>query len=1143
MKNSNVKIGLIKWFDKEKGFGLIGTPEDGDYFLHMSNVIKDSYLLIRQTCAVVFNPEFDNKKSKLYAENCRIADKIEDWLVVMNYLGKSVIVNIDYDISVNNRGKHLYAKRETRAVNLLLVSINQIFAKIESEQIVNLTLDYLINNLDNDNFIQYCKLLEIVIVRRFHKTPRSRLRNERTHEDILSQIFKTFGENTTEEIIFNSWKSKKFKYIGKQNIEDFEISEPILQKFLDKINIPELDRIIKYTYGPEFCKAFVISKFERLNNCDKTELIELDSLVKFLDETDQGKQKELISQLLIEITKEEILEKEKKINLTISNYNDFLSVLYEFKELIPKQIAGDVLNKLLYDILKIITIRCTDDLKTKIWKNGLSIDISNENITKFFLDVNTTDDDRVIILSKLSHSHQVELCKSLKLCYDWEYILKLVLRFLKNINSQVFFNGIWDDNLTKDLKGYDLLHSILKYIEDKSPEDEKFNLFCNGFYRNISKDVAKKHIEELNYDSLERIFKLFKSDTSLIFEMLLARTKKESTNDIDWIYNLASKYLDREQYEILDTKVSKIITQDEYLVYWRKGKGKIFPKEYVDKSLSDNYSSYREIERWIESDLILEHEVILLLFEYLKKQEPVSDRKIFYKQINHIIFLLDLDDSYLSKIEQLKNCFYNIALWVLGKKETFEFDHLKSKFIYFNPDDQVKIVRKLFYLKASGQFKLTPEKLNELTRIDFDLYNINLSINPNLSLDISTDIIIKALLSFEENNRFLVEGELLKAVLEDLEDDKTRKFKLSTYFEDCTGRTEAEYNWQMRRGEVKIVDNACIISFDYDSELVDQVKKLPGRRYDAETKCWSLPINCKEAAINFGKEFRFFIDNDGSHYRNNSHLAEFKKMKVPNGIRFCEGRLANKSHDLFNKNFWWCNGQPCFQKCETIHKHEEWEKYNLLDFCEILGFNTDEINRMGEHIPKGKYYQFISLINRFNRLLDKLYCKDCNEILYPSDTAYFAAYNVVRFHCINDKCNNHEEIYLNHCLNGQCNSIIDSRVSKSCPNGLFICENCGSCCSHSFFERRISILDNLDNHDSIKKKWIYNDTKYKYDNKLGHLDRGEYFCYKCGNKMNEISNEKFFCESCKVSYDTINYKFKRPHKYLSVSNNNDNSVS
>jgi ribosomal protein L37AE/L43A len=191
---------------------------------------------------------------------------------------------------------------------------------------------------------------------------------------------------------------------------------------------------------------------------------------------------------------------------------------------------------------------------------------------------------------------------------------------------------------------------------------------------------------------------------------------------------------------------------------------------------------------------------------------------------------------------------------------------------------------------------------------------------------------------------------------------------------------------------------------------------------------------------------------------------------------------------------------------------------------------------MNDFIPKGHYYQFIGLINRFNRLLDKIYCHDCNEILYPVETSHFAAYAVVRFCCENNKCSKHkEEVYLNHCLIGQCNSIVDSRVSKRCKNGLYICNNCGSCCSHNMLQRRLTNLQTTGGY--IHKRLII-----CVNEKLGHLERAEYFCYECEDEMQETSNDIFDCNKCKIKYDTNKYKFKRPHRHLKTINTNNGTI-
>ena len=395
-------------------------------------------------------------------------------------------------------------------------------------------------------------------------------------------------------------------------------------------------------------------------------------------------------------------------------------------------------------------------------------------------------------------------------------------------------------------------------------------------------------------------------------------------------------------------------------------------------------------------------------------------------------------------------------------------------------------------------------------------------------------------MNYTQTNKFLVEGELLSLVLQSLATDKKRKFKLTNYFENCEGRLNAEFDWS-RNGEISKINFGegrfyFAIKFEYDPGLVEAVKIIPGRKWNNDTKLWGVPSQYENEVLEFAKSNRFFLDFEGSNYANNTHLAKFLRGEVPNGISFCEGRLANKQDELFKKDFWWCGNQKCFQKCETYHSLEKWESYTLLDFCEILELNTDETNRMNDFIPKGHYYQFIGLINRFNRLLDKIYCQECNEILHPVDTSHFAAHTVVRFCCENDKCGQHKnEVYLNHCLNGQCNSIVDSRVSKSCKNGLYICENCGSCCSHSMLQRRLTNLQTTGG-------FIHQNLIKCVNEKLGHLERAEYFCHKCKDEMQEINTDVFFCNKCDVKYHTTKYKIKRPHRHLKTTNTNNGTT-
>ncbi len=158
-----------------------------------------------------------------------------------------------------------------------------------------------------------------------------------------------------------------------------------------------------------------------------------------------------------------------------------------------------------------------------------------------------------------------------------------------------------------------------------------------------------------------------------------------------------------------------------------------------------------------------------------------------------------------------------------------------------------------------------------------------------------------------------------------------------------------------------------------------------------------------------------------------------------------------------------------------------------------------------------------------------MYCRDCNEILYPMQTSNFAAHNVVTFQCVNPKCLNRDEIYLNHCLNRQCNSIIDSRVSKKCNNNLYICDNCGCCCSNDMFQRRFNNLKLAGSNIPLNLMQCI-------EKKLGHRDKEEYFCYRCGDEMNEIRSKIFHCKTCNIDFDTLSYKTKKRSKNSTLIN-------
>lgn len=1149
-------IGLVKWFDADKGFGVVGTPDGEEYFLHINSFTTKPEKILKGT-PIAFSPKTDKAKNRNSADNSRLVGIAEDWKEILSYLGKSDSVRIEVEVTGRGKRGNSYHRKETQSFSLIGLSLKYFFQEKNEEEISNFITDYFDNDLETKHFISYCELIENRISKHFSSD---------ISVNILNNVFSHFGKSLNEELLFSVWKEKKFKFISYNEMDDYEIPENVLKAHILEIGKTELNRILKFSFGSEFGSYYVNNKFSNIENLTSTEIKELYQFVEFETETEREKRKHQLDSLYVQKIETELAEKAKQLD-TIRNSDDFNNY-NRLLQLIPYQFTDIDKNKITKVIHQIIAQKCSDEYKAELWVKGIIKDTSFEFVSKYFFDKDTQTEKRISILTKLETDKQFELFKKYSDEFNFEKAFELLGVLLKKENSFDYYfdfsKVLFDSEFWKDKKGNELIELFANYVNTQSNDEQKYELFLKGYVKNVPQNIVRKNTHQLEKEDCKKIFKNISENKSFIKEILTEKVTLDNTSSLSWLYDLAIEFLDQENFNSFDKKVFDTIEQSEYFKFWEIGKAKLFPQNKIEEILQDKFEHYAQIKKWIENKATTTEEISEFLFSFLHKQVLVTDRIIFYKQLNHIKYLLQLNELHLEKIKQINNDFYNIILWALDKENVFDFELLKQKFIYFAPDEQVRIIRKLFLLKANGQFDLTIEKLNELTRFDLDLYKTNLKFNPDIPIDISTDVVIKALLSYQQNQRFFVESELLTVILNDLKLDKTRRFRLSNYFEDCLGRQTANFNWS-REGEIRKVkygNNQFYFAISFPTgdthwvnnrwggrevyspnpnfeNLKEVVKKISGVKWNPNEKHWGIPSQYETEVLNFAKEHRFFLDFEGSNYANNIHLADFKREDIPNGISFCEGRLANKPHEMFKKEFWWCGGQPCFSKCETIHKTDEWEKYTLLDFCEILGLNTDETNRVGDYIPKGHYYQFISLINRFNRLLEKLYCQDCNHILFPVDTSLFAAHTVVRFHCVNQECSNNDEIYLNHCLNGQCNCIIDSRISKRCDNGLFICDNCGSCCSHNMLERRLVNLKSTGGyiHDNLVKS---------VTEKLGHLEKSEYFCYKCKSEMTETSTDIFQCSNCNVKYDTTKYKFKRPHihlrkkKTMTENNGNDN---
>lgn len=1134
-------IGLVKWFDIQKGFGVIATPDKGDYFIHSSD-FENMPAKIITGMPLVFSPDRD--KSRQTARKSRLAGLPEDWKIIFGYLGRTDTINLEVKVSGVGRWGNPFVRKEIRPMGLMGLSLNYFLRSNSDSEILNQITSFFDKGLPAGQFVLYCSVIENIISKNMPASNAAL---------ILNSSFGHFGENLNEEILFSVWKQQKFKYIAHTGKDDYEIPSELLAKNITEIGVTELGRIMSYSFGIEFCSSFINEMLDGIEDFSSLQIKDTYQYLDFLGLEEQDKRKLELDALYVQKFSSELIVQAERMP-KINNRDDFNSY-NQLLNLIPDYFRFETQTEIKSAIRSIIVQKCTEEFKPELWIEGLAEKPSFKSIAAVFQRTETAAEKHSIILSKLSLEEQFELLRQYAASYSYEKAFNSIESFVKKQNalgyyfnlSDVLFDSVfWNDKLGKEL-----ILLFNSHFEKESSQEQQYNMFFKGFYQHVPQELVCLNIESLSTEQLKKILDSPSISKSFASEILTLRATA-APSELSWLYDAAAHYLDSDTFSAFDRTMAENVPEQDYFRFWEMGKAKIFPTQNISEMLDDQFDNYSRIKYWIANEAVSVQYIAEYLFSYLSRLEMAEDRKIFFKQLYHIQSLLLLDESHLEHIKALNSGLYNLLLWSIDKIGDLDFEQLKQKFIYFEPEGQIRIIRKLFFLKTQGKFELTVEKLNELTRFDLNLYKTSLNFHNKIPVDISTDTVIKALSLYSEKNRFIVENELMALLLDDLKFDQTRRFKFTDYFERCAGRQIAKFDWS-REGEIKKVyfgDSRFYFAISFlpgetkwennryggrdifhpnpnFENLKQQVKKIPGVKWNATLQHWGVPSQYETDVRLFAENERFFLDLEGSAYANNTHLIEFRREKQPAGISFCEGRTAKQPHATFKKNFWWCGGQACFSKCETIHPAEKWEKFTLLDFCEILGLNTDESNKIGDFIPKGRLYQFTALINRFNRLLDKLYCTDCSHILYPSDfgTSHFAAHSLVRFTCRNQSCSNKQEIYLNHCLNGQCNSIIDSRVSKKCPNGLFICNDCGSCCSHGMFQRRLSNLE-------LTGGYIHENLIKSVAEKRGHLERADYFCYKCTSSMPEINNQVFECPNCRVSYDTAKYRFKRPHIYL-----------
>lgn len=215
---------------------------------------------------------------------------------------------------------------------------------------------------------------------------------------------------------------------------------------------------------------------------------------------------------------------------------------------------------------------------------------------------------------------------------------------------------------------------------------------------------------------------------------------------------------------------------------------------------------------------------------------------------------------------------------------------------------------------------------------------------------------------------------------------------------------------------------------------------------------------------------------------------------------YCAPTLSETNNPAIDLPFFWCRGKECFHNNladQTLAEQNDWHHYSLYHMVEIIGFPKLHMTP-GGYEPDNVVRVFIAVTNRVMQKIKSLKCRGCGHLMFTDKSGRFNSNNY--YSCINPICpETRIPVYLNYCYKCK-KGLIDSRDTKRCPNGWYICPTCLACCDDELYERQAQ-----------RYRIVNSPVPERIARMLGHghNDKGEYFCPDCGGPIEFVMDERY----------------------------------
>lgn len=482
----------------------------------------------------------------------------------------------------------------------------------------------------------------------------------------------------------------------------------------------------------------------------------------------------------------------------------------------------------------------------------------------------------------------------------------------------------------------------------------------------------------------------------------------------------------------------------------------------------------------------------------------------------HFIFLIN-SIAVLAKqkcllIQQLiasKNELLQLILWVTNIVSIIPPIQIIDKYFYYVPQKfRIRIIQKLFYEYKQGNINLDTKVLESLiySKRKF-LYNYQIALNQSPKKNIYLELLLDSLKNYQKNETFLSLNNVLDTAIKNASvNNPNIEIEPTSLFKPCDGglRISSRFTGfaQMFPNgsftKLELNTNAHILNNKNKEEAQTRVMELLNQyaQYDKEQNTWNIPAYNTEA-ISYLTKILHIRDISKCEHTSNTYLVDYKeinkdmlsKNREPVGYQdICHPVLSPTPNPILNKGFLWCSRSPCFRS--SIYLHEDiWRTYKLIDFLSIMGYDITCQTECGL-IGNPAHNKFADTILKAKRIFDRLKCKKCGHMLFPSRRSNnIYANDYTYFSCENESCTEYkQEIYLTHCHSCRA-GIIDSRETRKCPNGIYICSSCLACCSNGYFNK-------IAQRYSLASQSL--PTRIKDLLGKGHKEKKIKYCPKCG---------------------------------------------